>query len=204
MSDLDRGHAHVARRLQVDAEIVEIDASLRIDAERFHHHPVDARIGLAQADLGGFDDMVEQRHHFGDVERAAAVLPIALAGRLLVMQPVLNLALTRVSASTISGRRSPDSSGNTSRPRTSAPSAQQFRGEQLIEGLDVDLGALEFRPGVFEMIGGIGAPDDIGGQPALGLEPGKRLERRGGEHAAKIPDYRLDHHSRRATPLENG
>src|SRR5258707_13326459 len=47
---------------------------------------------------------------------------MALAGRLLVMQPVLQLALTRLSASTISGRRSPDSSGNTSLPRTSAPS----------------------------------------------------------------------------------
>src|ERR1700754_4026638 len=47
---------------------------------------------------------------------------MALAGRLLVMQPVLNLVFTRRSASTISGRRSPDSSGSTSLPRTAAPS----------------------------------------------------------------------------------
>src|SRR5258708_12027734 len=39
------------------------------------------------------------------------------------MQPVLNLVFTRRSASTISGRRSPDNSGKASRPRTSAPSA---------------------------------------------------------------------------------
>ncbi|MGY4484409.1 hypothetical protein ACVWWR_003600 [Bradyrhizobium sp. LM3.2] len=51
------------------------------------------------------------------------MLPIALAGKLLVMQPVLNCVLMRFSASTISGRRSPCSSGRTSRPRTSAPRA---------------------------------------------------------------------------------
>ena len=42
----------------------------------------------------------------------------------------------------------------------------------------IDLGALEFRPGILVVIGGVGAPDDIGGQPALALEPRKRLERR--------------------------
>src|SRR6202048_653618 len=39
------------------------------------------------------------------------------------MQPGLNFVFTVLSASTISGRRSPDNSGKTSRPRTSAPSA---------------------------------------------------------------------------------
>src|SRR6202051_227245 len=39
------------------------------------------------------------------------------------MHPGVTRALTRVRASTISGRRSPDNSGKTSRPRTSAPSA---------------------------------------------------------------------------------
>ena len=71
----------------------------------------------------------------------------------------------------------------------------RFRGEQPIEGLDIDFGALEFRPGVFQMIGGVGAPDDVGGQSALGLIPCKRLERRGGQHAAEIPDHCLDHHA---------
>src|SRR5438034_5973389 len=44
--DLDRGHAHFARRLQVDAEIVKIDATCGVDVKCFDHHPVDARIGL--------------------------------------------------------------------------------------------------------------------------------------------------------------
>src|SRR5258705_3177244 len=43
------------------------------------------------------------------------------------------------------------------------------------------------------MITGIGAPDDVGGQPSFGLETCKSLERRGGEHPAEIPDHRLDH-----------
>src|SRR3981081_2043938 len=55
---LDGGHAHVARRLQVDAEIVEIDGRPRIDVQRLDHLPVDARIGFPQADLGGLDDMI--------------------------------------------------------------------------------------------------------------------------------------------------
>ena len=45
------------------------------------------------------------------------------------------------------------------------------------------------------MVGGVGAADDVGGQPALGLEPRKSLERRGSQHPAEIPDHCLDHHS---------
>ena len=47
-------------------------------------------------------------------------------GALLVMQPVLCAALMRRSASTISGRRSPESSAITSRPRTSARMASRL------------------------------------------------------------------------------
>jgi hypothetical protein len=46
----------------------------------------------------------------------------------------------------------------------------------LIERFKVDFAALEFCPGVFPMIVGVGAPDNIGGQAALYLEPGKCLE----------------------------
>jgi hypothetical protein len=65
----------------------------------------------------------------------------------------------RLSASTISGRKSPCSS------------------EQLVEAVNIDLGALEFRPGVFEVIGGVGAADDVDGNAALALKPCKGLER---------------------------
>src|SRR4030088_530176 len=43
------------------------------------------------------------------------------------------------------------------------------------------------------MVGRVGAPDNIGGQPAFGLEPRERLERRGREHPAEIPDHCFDH-----------
>ena len=36
---------------------------------------------------------------------------------------------------------------------------------------------------------------DVGGQSTRGLIPRKRLERRGGQHAAEIPDHCLDHHA---------
>ena len=166
----------MSRRLQIDAEIVEIDASLGIDAERLHHHPVDARVGLAQADPGRLDDMIEQRHHLGDIERPLA-LPIALAGRLLVMQPVLN----RLDAPERLDHLGPQVSRQQRQHVLAADlgaERQRFGGEQPVEGFDIHFGALEFRPGILPMIGGIGAPDDIGGQPALALEPRKRLERR--------------------------
>ena len=49
---LDGGHAHLARGLQIDAEIVKIDAVPGIDVQRLDHHLVDARVGLSEADLG--------------------------------------------------------------------------------------------------------------------------------------------------------
>ncbi len=72
---------------------------------------------------------------------------------------------------------------------------QRFDREQFVEGFDIDLGAFELRPGVFQMVGGVGAPDDIGRQPALGLESRKRLEGRSGQHPAEVPDHSLDHYS---------
>jgi hypothetical protein len=72
----------------------------------------------------------------------------------------------------------------------------------LIERLDVQFCTLESRPGIFQMIGRIGAANDIGGQAPFGLEPRKRLERRGGEHAAKIPNHRFNH--RLLRPCERG
>src|SRR6266481_3649575 len=65
-------HAHFARRLQIDPEIVEVNASFGIDDKFLDHHLVDAGVRLAEADLGRLDDMIEQRHHLRDVERSAA------------------------------------------------------------------------------------------------------------------------------------
>ena len=42
-------------RLEINAEIVEIEAVPRIDGKRLCHHPVDAWASLTKADLGGLD-----------------------------------------------------------------------------------------------------------------------------------------------------
>src|SRR5690606_3592070 len=57
---LDGVHPHLARRLEVDAKVVEIDTVLRRDAEGVGHHAVDARVRLAYPRLCAFDDVVEQ------------------------------------------------------------------------------------------------------------------------------------------------
>src|SRR3954462_7749553 len=61
----------------------------------------------------------------------------------------------------------------------------------MIERVDVDLGALELGPCVFQMIGGVGAPDDVDGQATLCLEPRERLKWRTRQHAAKIKNHSL-------------
>ena len=104
-------------------------------------------------------------------------LPIALAGRLLVMQPVLNLALIRLQRLDHFGPQIALQERQHVAAAHLGAERQRLRGKELVEGLDVDFGAFEFRPGVFQMIGGVGAADDVGGQSALGLEPREGLER---------------------------
>jgi hypothetical protein len=67
--------------------------------------------------------------------------------------------------------------------------------EQRVETGGVDLGALEAGPGVGVGIGRIDRADEVVGQATLDLITPEGLERRGGEHAAEIPDHRLDRHS---------
>ncbi len=94
------------------------------------------------------------------------------------MQPVLSLAFTRSQRFHHLGPQI----ARQQRQHVLAPDLRaeraRFGREQFVEGVDVDFGALEFRPGVFQMIGGVGAADDVGRQPALALEPREGLERR--------------------------
>ena len=60
-----------ARRLEVDAEVVEEHAaSSGFDVEQLAGHLVEARVGLAHADLARLDDDVEERHHLGHLRLA--------------------------------------------------------------------------------------------------------------------------------------
>src|SRR5581483_12224814 len=70
---------------------------------------------------------------------------------------------------------------------------ERFLRKQSVEGLDVHLGAFELRPGILEMVDGVGASNDIGGQAAFGLETGECLKGRGRQHAAEIPDHCFKH-----------
>src|SRR5207245_5611268 len=60
IDDLDGGHAHGARGLQVAADVVEEDGLGGLDRELVARQPVEARVGLAYADLARLDDEVEE------------------------------------------------------------------------------------------------------------------------------------------------
>ncbi len=96
---------------------------------------------------------------------------MALAGRLLVMQPVLNLCLDALQRLDHLGAQIALKQRQHLAAAHFGAERARFLREQMIERVDVDLGALELGPGVFQMIGGVGAPDDVDGQAALGLEP---------------------------------
>src|SRR5579871_416381 len=108
---LDRGHAHGARGLQVDAEIVKIHAMLRIDAERFRHHLVDTWIWLAQADLRRLDDVIEQHHDLRAVDRPAALAADRVGRKVVGDAAGLEPGLHAPQRFEHFGARSPDSSG---------------------------------------------------------------------------------------------
>ncbi len=108
------------------------------------------------------------------------------------MQPVLNCALMRFERLDHLGTQIALKQRQHVAAAHLRAERARFLGEQLVEGVDIDLGPLELGPGVFQMIGGVGAPDDVDGQTALGLVPRERLERRARQHAAKIKDHSLD------------
>ena len=146
---LDRRHAHGACRLEVDAEVVEEHASLGSISSELARDLVEARVGLAHADLARLDDHVEQGHHLGDLLLAIDVPPVSVT-KLLVRhaglqaspssgappRPSRDAARRRAGASTsarIDARVPPPPP----RPRTASQNSSR-----------VDLVALEPRPRV--------------------------------------------------------
>ena len=69
------------------------------------------------------------------------------------MQPVLNCAFTRRECLDHLGPQIPRQQRQDVLAANLGAERQRFRGEQLIEGFDVHLGALEFRPGILVMVG---------------------------------------------------
>ncbi len=150
--------------------------------------------GFLKPILAELDDVIEQCHHFGDVERSAAAASDRVGGKIIGdaagLEPRLHKSqsLNHLGAQIARQQRQDVLASNLRAQR------QRFRREQPVEGLDVHFGAFEFCPGILPMVGGVGAPDNIGGQPAFVLETRKGLERRGGEHPAEVPDHRSDHY----------
>ena len=151
--------------------------------------------GFLKPIFAELDDVVEQRHHVGDVERAPARAADRVGGQIVGDAAGLERRLDaperlhhlRPQIAGEQGQHLPASHLGAKRTR--------FCGEQGIERVNVHFRTLEFRPGVFQVIGGVGAPDNAGRQPALGFEARKRLEWRRCEYSAEIPDYRFEHWS---------
>ena len=68
-----------------------------------------------------------------------------------------------------------------------------FLGKGPVETMDIDVRALEQRPGIVLMVGGIDLADGANGNAPLALIARERFERRGREHAAKVPNHSFDH-----------
>ena len=143
--------------------------------------------------MAEFDHVIEQHHHLGDVERPAAGAADRIGGKVVGDTAGLECGLD---APERLDHFRPQIAGQQRQYVLAAdfsPQRQQLRRKQPVEGLDIHLGPFEFRPGVLQMIGCVGAADDVGGQAALGLEASERLKRRGRQYAAKVPDYRFQH-----------
>ena len=161
--DLDRGHAHGPGRLEVDAEVVEEDAPRRARRRaRSQRQLVEARVGLAHADLARLDDDVEQRHHLVP-SRLAVDVPGRRSTKLLVRQRGLRAARgsgARPRPSRVGPRRRA-AAMHVARRRPSWPAARASASNSVAELVERHLAALELRPRVGVGVGRVEAADEV-------------------------------------------
>ena len=192
-SDLDRGHAHRRGGLEVDAEVVEEHALGGLDGEQLAGDLVEARFGLAHADLARLDDLIEARHHVGDVGARVAADHVVGETRGERSRP----ASPRSSATTISGRTSPDSNASTSAPATRWPSASDSVANRVSNSTGADRRCARGAPTRCRA-DSVAFTDrrNESGRLVRALVSGERFEGAGENHAAEIPEYRSDHDRR--------
>src|SRR5579871_5544620 len=154
---LDRCHSHHTRWLEIDSEIIEIDAGARFDLQALAHHPVDARIWFANTDLGRLDHRVELFH---DLTRIEAACP---GGRRAVCGARRHIVGDAPGFQTVS--LDPVQCGNHFRPEVACEKSDHvaprhvvaeslcFRGESRVERGNIEFCPLEPRPGIVLMIG---------------------------------------------------
>jgi hypothetical protein len=59
-------------------------AMFGIDSKRPDHHPIDAWVRLSELDLRRLDDVIEQRHHLGNVERSGTLASDAVGWKVSI------------------------------------------------------------------------------------------------------------------------
>ena len=166
LADLDRRHAHRLGRLEVDAEVVEEHALGRLDVEQLAGPLVEAELGLADADLARLDDGVELGHHRGDLGpvRRLVVAPhdvVGQAGRLVAGGDDAVERRDHLRAHVAGQQREHVGARHLVAERLG------LLGEDAVEALVVELGALQAGPRVEVGIGGVDARMKSSGMPCL-------------------------------------
>ena len=141
--------------------------------------------------------MIKQRHHLRDINGAATEAADAVGGQ--IVGDAAGLAVLFHAAQRLDHfgtRIASQKRHDIAAPHFSAQ-RQGFGGEEVVERLKIDLGAFKLRPRILEMIGRVGAADDVHRQAARRLEPREGFERRGGEYTAEIKNDRFNHGSPR-------
>ncbi len=189
--DLDRRHAHLAGRLEVDAEVVEEDALGRVDAEQVAGGGVERRLRLAHTDLARLDDDVEALHHRGDV--GTQVLAVGRGDVVRqARRPQPRCPHTIEGGDHLLAHLTTEQ-GEDIGPGDLVTERRGLLGEGGIEPGVVELGALQPSPGVGVGIGSVDGADEVGGQPVQLLEVAEGLEWAGQDDAAEVPQHRSDH-----------
>jgi hypothetical protein len=183
---LDGGHAHVSGRLEVDAQVVEEDGFGRLDAQLLTGQFVEARVGLAHADLRGFDDDVEQREHVTEPDATLGGHEVVGEQRRLAVLAAPPHRLHHLGPY-LAGEEGEHVGG--SHVVAGGPALVLEQPAELVEGHGV---ALQQGPGVGVRVAGVDLAEEPG-RKAVGLfVVGERLERAGEDDAPEVPQHGPD------------
>ena len=186
--DLDGGHPHLARRLEVDAEVVQQDRVACLDAQPLERELVEAPLRLPASHDRRLDDDVEVIQHLGE---AAAARP-----RLASAHDVVGHQRRRevlVAARDGLDHRRAQLAGEAADHLAAVDHVTQRRGfglERLDEPVEGQLAALEARPRVRVGVGRVDRADQPLGQPGTALVRRERVEGRREDDPTEVEQHR--------------